>query len=57
MAFAISVVIATHNRQMALERLLSDLARQSPPATDFEVVDNGPSTPVTYECTRTPITD
>jgi serine/threonine-protein kinase len=25
-------------------------------ATDFEVIDHGPTIPVTYECQRTPVT-
>ena len=25
--------------------------------TDFEVIDHGPTFPVTYDCTRTPLTD
>ena len=43
----ISVVIATHNRHDSLRRLLSDLAAQDLPATQFEVivVDDGSKEP------------
>jgi serine acetyltransferase/GT2 family glycosyltransferase len=46
MGFALSVVMATYNRQMSLERLLGDLDRQRLPPGTFEVVvvDDG-STP------------
>lgn len=48
MAVRVSVVIATFNRLAALERLLDDLARQSLPAHEFEVVvvDDGSRIPV-----------
>lgn len=44
----ISVIIATYNRRALLERLLGQLAQQTVPAGDFEVVvvDDGSSEPV-----------
>lgn len=48
MGLSVSVVMATYNRQMALERLLGDLSRQglSPSAFEVVVVDDGSSPPV-----------
>lgn len=45
----LSVVIATWNRRPLIERLLGQLARQTLPPTDFEVVvvDDGSAEPVT----------
>jgi serine acetyltransferase/GT2 family glycosyltransferase len=44
----LSVVVATHDRPALLARLLEQLARQTLPATDFEVVvvDDGSAEPV-----------
>jgi serine acetyltransferase/GT2 family glycosyltransferase len=45
---ALTVVIATYNRFASVERLLAELARQTVPATDVEVVvvDDGSTEPV-----------
>lgn len=52
----VSVVIATFNRGVLLERLLDDLAAQALPAGDFEVVvvDDGSTEPVEARLARRP---